>query len=290
MKMKKLLILLSSLIAVVALIAIPVACSHDDDESNGEEGETKVVIDTVGFVSYGDIQSDTASASIIKENDNKISILLSTGLMGLSPRFNDVTITMQGDTSVFYGKNTTDEVGLLELKGYLFNSELYLQVTGGQYTDTLVFATNKDLLSIRDNSSDCKSDIPTDEYLQYFDNAKWAGKASYDGADPVDVTFSTTLAENGVFAIDLGECQFSASAPKMNIKLNDMCFFLGNNEPDASFKGAAASYNMYGMEGSLPADVSGSCADGKLQFKVENINVAGSTHSIVITDASVSEN
>lgn len=287
--MKKFFILFPALV-VVLLVALPMSCSNDDDDNNSGEG-VKTVLDTKGYIKYGELVKDSANVKIVKGDDGLISLTLKTTVPGLNVAFRDVNVNMSNDTSFLKaqdftegGSGTDDDIIRILAGRLVSGNELFFSITGSDFNDTLFFATSKDKLMPKDVDA-CQPDVPNKALVDLL-NCSWQGSASYDGTDAVDVTFSSVLDENGYFSIDLGACKFSENAPVMNIELNDMCSFAGAADSNLTFNGNSAFYDMGGMSGNMPAAVRGEYTNGQLHFSVD-ITVGRTSHTIEISNATI---
>lgn len=291
--MKKILLLISSLLAVLALIAVPLACSHDDDDSGtGDGNNVQLVIDTVGFLKYGSAVKDSANVSIVKESNGKISLTIETGIPYLTARFSDVNVTrVSGDTSYFHATEdlvdpTQDKKMTRILDGFMLLKEksLYIQIKGADLDNYLYFSSDKSMLGAQEESKDSLSGKLTPAHIDTYCN-EWSASAVYDSAAAIQSSFKTALTEDGQFSVDLGACKFSEKAPEMNIVLNGLTF-VALDGVACSFSGSSANFTMGSVTGSLPADVKGSC-NGEVMNITISLTVGKTPHTIVLNDCRI---
>lgn len=304
--MKKFFLFVTSVITIVSLAALPMACSHDDEESDGANEVVPVqnVQTYQGTLLYGTLSKDSVTARITK-SEGSISISVSTNIPYLSYDFSDVSIKVSGDTSYLRAQNETIDTGsdaqlTLALNGMMYDncSQLYLVVTGTELNDTLFFATDKAMLG--KGSSNEKEVVDgltevSDAYRELM-NGTWEGIATYDGVDSGTITFTTSIDENGHINVDLGKCKFSEKMPEMNIVLNNMVIDVpAGEEPDGGnskksdelafeFFGSSATYTMGKVEGQLGAEVKGDCNSGVLNLGL-GLSVMNKEHTIAIANA-----
>lgn len=283
----------------MTLVALPMACSHDDEESDAQDKAVPVqnVQTYQGTLMYGTLTKDSVVARITKSEGN-ISISVSTNIPYLSYDFSDVSIKVSGDTSYLRAQNQTIDAGsdaqlTLELNGMMYDNcnQLYMTITGTELTDTLFFATDKSLLGQRSSENGEKEVAPAVDavvnFQDYADllNGVWEGEATYDGVESGTISFTTAMDENGKVSVDLGVCKFSEKMPEMTIVLDNMTLTEGEGEePSFGLYGTSASYKMGGMAGSLGAEIKGSCVGGTLEIGL-GLSVMKKDHTIAITNA-----
>lgn len=287
--MKKLLLLLTSSLALFALVAVPVACVHGEEDK--DTGKTdKVLREFAGSVKYADAHADSASVRITDKANGAIELTLNTGLPLFQFCFSNVNIAMQGDSSVLRAQNQTVDAGndaqfTLTLNGYLKGETLFLEVRGNELTAPLLFATTPKLFAQQPDNT-CQPDGPSANYLEEF-NCNWMGNASIDGALPVPLAFASTLSETGDFSIELDDCCLSPNMPPVAISLADMCFFAADKGfPDFTFSSNSAFYAFHGSKVSCPAVVDGTFSGDALTLKIE-LTLAGAKHIIDISNARI---
>lgn len=290
--MKKLLLILSSVLAVIALFAIPLACCHDEDEKDGDKKEDKVLREFVGFVKYGEMLKDSASACLTNKANGSIELTLSTGLPLYKFDFSDVNINLQGDSSILRAQNQTIDTGndnqfVATLNGFLKDSTLYLVITGNELTQPLYFVTEKSMLK-KIVAKDCQADGPSENYIEAY-NCEWEGTASFDGAAAVPVTFTSALTDDGDFTIELGACQFADKNPAVLVTLKDMCFFMAEGGfPNFSFSSDSVNTTIRGAKGAYPAAIDGEFQQETLTVKAE-LTIDKKVHTIEISNARIKE-
>lgn len=291
--MKKILLLISSLITIVALAALPLACSHDEDDSYFDSDNDAEEVETYrGSVVYGSLSKNDVKVKIGKRN-GEITISVETGIPYLSYEFKDLNINVSGDTSYFRAQSETIDAGtdaqlVLTLNGLLYDDceELFLTVSGSELTDVLYFSTNpKDLEAYTVIRKDVDVvDIPSGEVSEML-NGVWEGVATFDGEEAGTMTFKTSINENGKVDVDLGRCKFSEKAPEMNIVLKDMVLHSVNAEGNGfGLYGKSANYVLGSMEGSLGAQIDGIYEDGYLSLEL-SLSVLNSNHTVSVTKA-----
>ena len=301
--MKKIFLLISSLISILAILALPLACSNDDSDDDNYNGGNQILKEVktfTGTLAYGQLRVDGAKVSIHQEGENISLALENTQIPYLSPEFKDVNVNVSGDTSYFRAQSETIDAGsdmqlVLVLNGMMFNDceTLYMTVTGSGMTDTLYFATDKDMLP---NRSKVDVDGPTNGFPDYELNGplllnaipadllgNWEGTVKYDGEESGTISFATSLGGNGL-SVDLGHCKFSEKAPEMDIVLTDMMVFVAS-EGTTFLKGKTANYKLGGLSGNLEADINGSVSENNEISLGLSITVMKKDHTIEIANA-----
>ena len=130
--------------AVSAVSLLLCACQ----QGNKQTGKHEAIAVYNGYVKYGDAVSDSAQVVLLRGDDNKIQMVVNSGLPYLSASFPEVNVQIDGEKSVLKAHDETLDTGMedcvdVHLYGVISegNKRLDLRMVGTDMKDTLFFST-----------------------------------------------------------------------------------------------------------------------------------------------------